>query len=1096
MQERQPCFRSWRIVGGVLSRAALVMGMAGICLLMAIPEPARGADETLHDIDIPQLNAAEALNRLAEQTSAVMLFPYDLAEARQANAVSGRYTLMEALEVLLEGTGLSGGLSDRRVIQITRSETQPKDEDSSMTTSNVTLRKKFTGFIASLFVVTGAAGQDDTANGDDADRLEEIVVTGSRIRRSAADTPTPTTMLDADAIEYSGAVNIFDLLIETPQIGNGSFSSENTSFSFGNAGLNAVALRNLGARRTLTLIDGRRAIGTTDDQNFFAFDSSTVPTEIIDRVEVITGGASAVYGADAVAGVINIIFKDNYEGLTGRVYAGQSGDGDGESYRASLTGGMNFNDNRDNVVFSVERTEQKGLFFRNRDNAGGSVRFIGNPDNTGPDDGIPDQIRATDLRFARFGIPSTTVEFFRNIDGTAANVNNIYSFDQSGQVFLAIPGDELIDGFLTRNEFGGPPGFTDRAIVPLDRTNVFLRWRHDYSDDLTLKATTRLSRVESRDAIGPVFAILSGLDQVSASNPFVPPSLTTILEGDPADPDDDFTNVFFSRQFNDFGPRGVDVERDFYALSLGLEDKFANDWRWDVYGQWGGTDTSNTQLNDRLDARYTQALDAVVDPGSGQIVCRDQSNGCVPLNPFVAPGQIPQNVVDFVTADHTTRNTTRQYLIATNVTGSLFDLPAGPLEFAAGAEYREDLLDFRPSSVWENAEGFFASQFSPVKETTNVTEAYVEFLVPVLRDVPFIEQLDLDAAARIADYKSSGDNTSWKTGLSWRITEDVRIRSVLSRAVRAPSLGELFNPGSRGAQGLTDPCDALNVTANPNRQANCAALGIPPDFVAATRSVTTLVFSTGNETLGVEEADTLTAGIVLTPRFLDNFELTVDYYDIELVDGITRFGAQRTLDLCVDLPTINNNFCSEVDRGPDLNIAEVRDTFINASGFDLRGVDIGAAYEFPFDRWGWPGRFKLGLIASKLSDLKFTEVAADDGADTFENAGETFDPEWRGTVDLTYDYGSFVANWQARYISSQVNNNEDSPEFRDPSQVPSVWYHDVFGSYQITDQFKLSGGLRNVFDKEPPLHPFTASGNNLYPLTGRFFYFQLTYDVF
>lgn len=1100
MKERQPYFRSRQIAGGLLTRL-----IRGVCALAAGASIALSgavcvADEQLYDIDIPPLNAAEALNRLAEQTSAVMLFPYDLAETRQANAVSGRYTMMDALSRLLEDTGLSGGLSDKRVIQISLTDNEQNEEEDPMTTRKVPKRNKVTAFLASIFVASGAAGQDNQSGTDDgskeSDKLEEIVVTGSRIRRSPGDTPTPTTMLQAEAIEFSGALNVLDLLLETPQVGNASLSNDNTSFSFANAGLNAAALRNLGERRTLTLIDGRRAIGTTDDQNFFAFDASTVPTEIIERVEIITGGASAVYGADAVAGVINFIFKDSYEGLRARVYGGLSGDDDSESFRASITGGFNFAGDRANVVFAAERSDQEGFFFRERDNAGGSVRFIGNPANTGPDDGIPDQIAATGLRFARFGIPSTTVEFLgRNLDGTPSNVNNIFSFGPNGDTFLAVPGEELIDGFLTRNPFGGPPGFTDRAVVPIERTNLFARLRYNLTDRTTLKATTRLSRTEAQDSIGPVFAIVSGLDAVSADNPFVPAGLRTILDGDPATPDDDIGTVFFSRQFNDFGPRGSDITRDFYSLSLGLEGSFANDWTWDVYGQWGGTDTEVVNLNDRLDARYVQALDAVVDPASGEIVCRDQSNGCVPLNPFVPAGEIPQSVADFMVVDHTTRNTTTQFLLSANVSGDIVELPAGALRFAAGAEFREDKLDFRPSSVWENAEGFFASQFSPVDESTNVAEAYLEVLIPVVKNVPGIQQLDFDAAVRRADYENSGQNTSWKTGLSWRIVEDVRLRGVLSRAVRAPSLGELFNPGSRGAQGLDDPCDALEVTANPTRQANCAALGIPPDFVAATRSVTTLVFSTGNESLDVETADTLTAGIVLTPRFLDDFELTVDYYDIDLVDGITRFGAQRTLDLCVDLPTIDNNFCSQVDRGPDLNIAEVRDTFINASGFRVRGIDIGGAYELPTEKMGIPGRLRIGVVASKLNDLKFTEVAADDGAETFENAGETFDPEWRATVDLTYQTESFTGNWQSRYISSQLNNNEDSPEFRSPTEVPSVWYHDLYGSYQLTDAFRLSGGLRNVFDKEPPLHPFTASGNNLYPLTGRYFYFQLTYDL-
>ena len=238
-----------------------------------------------------------------------------------------------------------------------------------------------------VWVLTGTLGitvpamAQEAETTDDAIEMEDIVITGSRIRRSATEMPTPTTIISSDAIEISGSLNIGDLLLETPQVGSFSASNENTSFSFFNGGLNSAALRNLGEQRTLTLINGHRGIGTADDQNFFLFDMSTVPTDLIERIEVITGGASAVYGADAVAGGINIILKDDFEGMTTRAYGGISNKGDRESYKLSTLAGFNFDGDRGNAIFSVEYSDQEGLFFRDRDNAGGSVRFVSNPEN-------------------------------------------------------------------------------------------------------------------------------------------------------------------------------------------------------------------------------------------------------------------------------------------------------------------------------------------------------------------------------------------------------------------------------------------------------------------------------------------------------------------------------------------------------------------------------------------------------------------------------------------------------------------------------------------------------------------------------------------
>jgi len=439
-----------------------------------------------------------------------------------------------------------------------------KSEDLKSIESRFRRNLLSTSAIAACLMVTAPAISQDNLDGQDVDEdeVEEVIVTGSRIRRSGLTTPTPTTILNAEAIEATGAINVIDILNELPQVAIG-FTNENTSFSFGNAGLNQANLRNLGQRRTLTLINSRRAVGAPSDSNFLAVDVSTIPTELIERVEVVTGGASAVYGADAVAGVINFILKDDFEGISVRAQGGVSEEGDNENYTVSATAGGNFSDGKGNAVVSVEYADFKGLVFRDRQQAIDGIRFIGNPDNTGPDDGIPDQIRADGLRFVRFGIPNGTVEAFRNLDGTASNVLNVFSFDGAGDTFLAIPGDEIIDGFLTRNEFGGIPGFTDRAIVPLNRYNAFGRVTYEVFEDIKFNLQARYSRTESADSIGSVFAINAGIGMdcfglLTNSVKYVSPTVSGFTLSTSWGENDFFDVVLkYAGQFGDFKVAGA-----------------------------------------------------------------------------------------------------------------------------------------------------------------------------------------------------------------------------------------------------------------------------------------------------------------------------------------------------------------------------------------------------------------------------------------------------------------------------------------------------------------------------------------------------------
>ncbi|QOC21965.1 TonB-dependent receptor [Wenzhouxiangella sp. AB-CW3] len=928
------------------------------------------------------------------------------------------------------------------------------------------------------------AGEDEPRESESApEALETIVVTGSRLRRTGFDAPTPTISVEAEEIEAAGIVNVADIINELPQIATG-FSNENTSFSFGNIGLNQVNLRNLGVRRTLTLVNGRRRAGTPDDSNFLAFDLSNIPTALIERVEVQTGGTSAVYGADAVAGVVNIILRDDFEGLETFGQYGITGAGDYDTSMFGLTAGANYD--RGNAVFHVSRSENDRLTRADRD-LGASFAFVSNPENTGPDDGIPARIPLRDLRFAYFGIPTPTAFLPFGSDGEFTDV----IFDSSLQTFRPIEAGPrgVIDGSYSQVE-GGTQG-PDTLVAPLERTTIFGSANYELRPNLDFFAEGTFSDSSAEDRIGPVFDSFSTF--VSVDNPYMPEQ---VREGLLAEGLDEFS---YARQHDEFGMRGADINRKYYSVAVGFEGSVVDDWTWSAAYEFGQSNTTNRNLNDRIDERWFEASDAIRDPDTNKIVCRSakaRARGCVPVNIF-GEGTISQEAVDYIRVDHTTTTETTQNVFQTLVAGELFEVPAGAAQLSAGLEYRKDALDFRPSSVWKGAQGFFASQFSPVRESNDVREAFAEVLVPLVVDRPLIQALEVEGAYRRSDYQRAGGVDSWKLAGSWAPVDDVRFRVTRARAVRAPSLGELFDPGSRGAAGLSDPCDPLLLdSGSESRRSNCAALGLDPDtFNPDTRRVTTLVFTTGNPDLDVEVGDTWTIGAVAQPRFAPGLSISADWYSIDLGGGIARVGAQQILNNCVDLPSLDNQFCDFVTRQPDGNIGEVRDSYINASAFEVEGVDMEVSYQFDgadlfrVDRE--VGSFNLRGISSYLMKNRFIERDLVSGEETpFENAGLSGNPEFQFIANIGYEFRRFNLTWQSRYVGGTVTSNivenpqEDVGEW---FNIPSIWYHDLSAGYNLTDDLRVYGGVNNVFDTGPRGHPFTARGNQVHDnLIGRF----------
>lgn len=916
-------------------------------------------------------------------------------------------------------------------------------------------------------------------------QVDEVVVTGSRLQRNGLDAPTPTMALTAETIEAKGITNIADILNEMPQVATG-LSNANTSYSFGNIGLNQVNLRNLGVRRTLTLVDGRRRAGTPDDSNFLAFDLSNIPAALIKRVEVQTGGTSAVYGADAVAGVVNLILKDDFDGIEANVQYGSDEGGDYDTVNYGLTAGVNYDPG--NAVLHVSRTESGGLTRGDR-GLGTRYGFVSNPANTGSNDGIPARIPMRDLRYAYFALGTPTGYLPFGPGGAWTDV----IFDSATQTFRPLKAGNrgVIDGSYSQDEGGRQDA--DTLVAPLERTNVYAKADYRLHDKLKVFSEVMFADITARDRISAVFDSWSS--SVSIDNPYMP---TAVRNGLVAAGQN---SMYYARSHDEFGMRGTDMNRKYYSVATGLEGEFGDTWNWSTVFEYGKSLSTNHNLNDRIDERWFEAADAIRDPLSGNVVCRSveaRARGCVPVNIF-GQGTISAEAVDYIRADHTSTTETSQTLIQALIAGDLFQLPAGAVKVSAGAEYRKDAIDFRPSYVWEKALGFFASQFSPISESNEVREAFAEILVPLIKDKPFIHSLEVEGAYRISDYERAGNVESWKLAGSWAPIPDIRLRLTKATAVRAPSLGEMFNPGSRGADGLSDPCDPnLLDSGTTNRRANCLALGFDPvTWDPNTRRMTTLVFSTGNPDLGVEEADTMTVGVVVQPRFLPGFAFSTDYYKIKLDGGIDRIGAQQTVNNCVDLPSLTNQFCGMLTRRSDGNLYEVRDSYINVASFEVEGVDFEASYHAEIaDLLGRDddlGRISLQGMASYLKHNVFIDRDVATGDETaFDDAGEAGNPKLRGMINATYYKGDVQVNWSSRYVDETVTNNDLLNPAEDVGSyynIPSIWYHDLSVAVDTPMNVRFTAGVRNVFNEGPRDHPFTARGNlGMDDLIGRFFF--------
>ena len=929
---------------------------------------------------------------------------------------------------------------------------------------------KLASIILALFIVSTSNAQVDDAVTSDESELSEITVTGSRIRRTTFDTPTPITVIDAQTVSQSGFNNIGDILMRAPAVGIGLGSTN--SWYENDAGASFVNLRGLGTDRTLVLIDGRRRVSGTQASS--AVDLSTIPASMVESIEIVTGGASAVYGADAVTGVVNVILKDDFEGLELSARTGMNKDGYGKSYTLGMHAGTLFSDGRGNINFGVTYNNEDPLMLSERSDLHPLLRTDSNPANTGPNDGIPDSITYSDWR-----VPLLAY---------------------SGAMFIG-PGLYTIDPDLRLMEndeyFGGAFGYGGRdCYCPVDfnmlRTELevfstLTSMNYELTDDLELFVEGDFSNTKAVDYRVPTTTFFTPIQR---ENPFVPADLGALMDTN------GLTSVGVSRANLDQGPQFAEIERYSYTAIAGLRGSIADRWNWEVFYQTGKYDQKLRTHNSHITSRFNEATDVISDPVTGDPICRSdaaRANGCQPLN-ILGPNVATQDALDYVLHTRILDVKADQDIIGASITGNLFELPGGPMGVAAGFEYREEGLSSIDDGLAEANLLFIDDNGGPpVNAEFDVTEFYVEAVAPLVSGRSMMHELSIEGAMRYSDYSTIGNTTSWKFGGSWAPVEDIRFRATISESVRAPGLAELFSPGFNSPTAVADPCDASRINLSPNRAANCQALGLPFAGWVDQLAIGRQIFVGGNPDLQEEVADTLTFGLVFEPSFAEGLRVAVDFWQIEITDAINSIPFQDILDRCVDLDSTNNPFCPLITRAPSFEVMRVNTSDVNIGRLNAEGIDFQVLYDVDAF-FSLPGNMRFlvnGTYVSRLEEL----VDATDAGTLIIKDGEISNPTLRLNVGLSYFNGPLDVDLNLRYVDAADFDVQGSNEATDVLGVSSEVFTDVRTSYELGENYSVFLGINNVLDNNPPRASGTTQGLNnasLYDNIGRYYFVGAT----
>lgn len=885
---------------------------------------------------------------------------------------------------------------------------------------------------------SGAVAQDSSGG---VAAMQEVTVTGSRIKRQDLEGVGPVAVLDAEYIAATGVTST-EILLQRMSVSSGVAGNQtNAYWTGGGWGTAQVNLRGLGANRTLVLLNGRRVVYGGTGANS-AVDLNMIPTSLIERIEVLKDGASALYGADAVAGVVNIVTRTNFEGLDFSTKYGQTTKSDGEELNASVTFGVA--SDKGSLMAALSYTETQDVNMADRQACGLAVSgdqlvCSGTANTSGG--------RATFL--------------------TGPNRGSRINFNQTpggnGDFYEPyVPAVHNIPYFHWLN-----------AVNPIEKTTVALFGDYNLGERTRFIAEAMFTDRQTNQIATPA-TLQSYYVPGLGVRPFdIPASHPTNPTGEDIRLD--------RRRLVETGVRDTFQETETWRAVLGFEGSFGDGWDWDIAfnkGRNTGIDGSTNVAN--LQRVYETMFNC--------------NNTTVPCADYLGVGDISQAAIDYIMFVRRDTGGNEQTSLTANISGSIFNLPAGRVGFAAGVESRKD-KGWRDPDPLVVASIANTNQQSPISGEIEASEAYIELSVPLLKDVPMVRSLEANLAARYSDYDLFGDDTNYKIGLVWTITDDIKLRATSSTAFRVPSVPELFGGVSEAQLTTADPCSNWSTrSVTSNIYLNCLNAGVPPGYVQIGNVIRTTVG--GNLALQPESADTLTVGLVWQPSFLPGLSTTLDYWRIELEDSIQSIPGSQKLSQCYNSVGLSHPFCAPQHHRRDSLTGEV--SFLSAQPSNIgseeaSGIDLGVTYATEIGAYG-------AVFNLNVSYLDEYSVSAFPGAVPIDYAGFITGgrgsyTHYRGDAGITLSSNRWSANWSMQYIGAADDINVRSGL---GSSVDAVMYHYLQFAYAVSDDIRVSVGIDNVFDEDAPFYASWIDANTdtmTYDLMGSRWYLKFDWRL-
>lgn len=905
--------------------------------------------------------------------------------------------------------------------------------------------------LASVFAAAAQPALAQTAPADEAEEPQDIVITGSLVERSGFDTPTPVTVIGMDAIERVAAPSIADVINQMPAV-RPSLTPTSAVNAGGNTqtGGNFLDLRGLGYARTMVLLDGRRYVPTNPTG---AVSINNIPQSLIDRVDIVTGGASAAYGADAVAGVVNLRINSKMQGVRATLQGGVAEEGDYRQILASVAAGTKVTE-RLHLVVGGEFSDNNGIGrLFDRDWSACGPGLLANPNAGDNGRGTPEQPR---FFVTECGVRSSNVTYGGVINGATytdgrsptTSIVNLPSYLKGIQFAndgSAIPfnfGTQVSSGSMLGGD--GLNGVGEQVgATPITRYSGFGRLTWEVGGSFELFAELSYHKFNSeQDNIPSSFQYTLGRDYV-----FLPAALRQAMIAN------NVASITVGKNNLDHSRVRTRFDTDTLQTAVGLSGEFAPGWKVDAYYAYGRNYTENFGRNVRITGNYTLALDAIDDPRTPGIVdpiCRstiaNPGNGCVPLDIL---GMVSPNDPALLYVNGIQRFTSdiRQNTIAATVRGKPFSTWAGPVAFAIGAEYRDQ--DLAVGYDVSSQAGAFGAPSLPYSGQVHVKELFGELMVPLLKDSSLGKRLSLDLAGRITDYSTSGTVETWKAGLDYSLNDSIRLRATRSRDIRAPSLAELFQRSGSSNLNVTD---------------------FDPRYLG--QSYLVIALTAGNPNLKPEIADTFTGGVVLTPEAIPGLRLSVDYYDIQIKDAIIQITPAATVQQCF---TVNTAACAFITRDSAGRITSVFSGPVNLASAMTRGVDVELQYSLPMgaDRVTFQTLVNY-LIKTELDD-GIAKVRLDNSMAQSTVAALGGNPRWKANFNASYIAEDFRFSGTARYVGGGYIDRTMTAKDLDKLTVKGRVYFDLSGEVTLFkpkgegSKVALFAAVQNLLDTDPPI---------------------------